>query len=424
MKCLCPVYQKFYSSLNLISFISVDNNFFDNISYLDSFFNEFRNITFVLQKQIGDNEKEKKIYDALLDKYLIGEDLKWLKETRNIVLKEKPFGLSKKIHVDIYYVHGSETKLDFSFSFNTNDMNSTQIIDKIKEEFSKIETTQPEFFFTIKYSFTSEENEIDIFNKITTGINCISSFIRDFEENIDINCDVCSALKQNISKKINDLNAKIMKFTEDGSFNTKTKKIEFSDRAEIFCNDGELLLSPNKRIPLEKDNLILKGNCLEERFKSFIINHILIYKLQHQSIIPTFIIFYNDKTFSIESIFVFNKATVYRKINEIASRIETDNIVSIFMVFEMNSYNLDNKDIFSLTHLERQKYIEEESLAFSMVTNTLDEKHIMFNSDKISDLKYVRSLIRNFNSNFENLMLLPIIKIFKELRDEKNDKKI
>ena len=42
------VYQKFYSSINLLSKVTSNGDYIDNISYIDSFLSEFRNITFVL----------------------------------------------------------------------------------------------------------------------------------------------------------------------------------------------------------------------------------------------------------------------------------------------------------------------------------------------------------------------------------------
>ena len=53
------VYQKFYSSINLLSKLTFDGDYIDNISYIDSFLSEFRNITFVLQKQFSDPTSKK-----------------------------------------------------------------------------------------------------------------------------------------------------------------------------------------------------------------------------------------------------------------------------------------------------------------------------------------------------------------------------
>ncbi len=53
----CPTYgllQKFYSALKNIEEFSISNDLFDNVSLLDNFFSEFRNITFIAQKSFTD----------------------------------------------------------------------------------------------------------------------------------------------------------------------------------------------------------------------------------------------------------------------------------------------------------------------------------------------------------------------------------
>ena len=51
---------------------------------------EFRNITFVLQKQLQ-TEEEKIVYHELKSKYLENDSMKWFVEKRNEVSKEKSF---------------------------------------------------------------------------------------------------------------------------------------------------------------------------------------------------------------------------------------------------------------------------------------------------------------------------------------------
>ena len=49
---LYPAYQKFYSALSSLARFKKDANFFDNISCLDTFFSEYRNVTFAIQSQL------------------------------------------------------------------------------------------------------------------------------------------------------------------------------------------------------------------------------------------------------------------------------------------------------------------------------------------------------------------------------------
>lgn len=91
---LSSALQKYYSALKSLNAFGFNDNFFDDVSSLDTFFSEFRNITFVVQKSLGDKEN-KDIYDKLRIDFLTGDTLKWFVCTRNETTKEKPFPLKK-----------------------------------------------------------------------------------------------------------------------------------------------------------------------------------------------------------------------------------------------------------------------------------------------------------------------------------------
>lgn len=67
---LYAAYQKFYSALNCLERFDKEKDFFENISNLDGFFSEFRNITFVLQKAVAHTEYAP-LYEKNRDKYLM-----------------------------------------------------------------------------------------------------------------------------------------------------------------------------------------------------------------------------------------------------------------------------------------------------------------------------------------------------------------
>lgn len=50
---LVPAAQKLYSALSSLERFSKYNNFYDNISSLDNFLSEYRNVTFVIQKSLA-----------------------------------------------------------------------------------------------------------------------------------------------------------------------------------------------------------------------------------------------------------------------------------------------------------------------------------------------------------------------------------
>ena len=61
---LAPALQKFYSALKSLDEFGRYGIFFDDVSNLDKFFSEFRNITFVIQKNLK-TEENKKTYEEL-----------------------------------------------------------------------------------------------------------------------------------------------------------------------------------------------------------------------------------------------------------------------------------------------------------------------------------------------------------------------
>ena len=67
---LFPAYQKLYSALSHLERFNKESNFFDNISAIDSFFNEYRNITFVMQASLKHTEYYG-AYEKNRDKYLV-----------------------------------------------------------------------------------------------------------------------------------------------------------------------------------------------------------------------------------------------------------------------------------------------------------------------------------------------------------------
>ena len=101
---LAPALQKFYSALKSLDEFGRYGNFFDDVSNLDKFFSEFRNITFVIQKNLK-TEENKKTYEELRDSLLSGDTLKWFINTRNKTTKERPFELKKELVFTSWLIH-------------------------------------------------------------------------------------------------------------------------------------------------------------------------------------------------------------------------------------------------------------------------------------------------------------------------------
>ena len=422
MECMCPVYQKFYSALKHINSISIKNDFFDNVSSFDSFFNEFRSITFALQNSIGKDEELLKIYNDLKDRYLLNDKMKWCNNTRVEVTHKKPFQLNKVIDVDIYYIDKARTKIHHNFDIAIKDKTYAETIKEIIDVFSKIETSEPEIYFTINYIFLDGKENINIFDNINEILITMNEFLQKFETHINNKCDNCNLLKEKIRKLLHNIKFKKIELQRDGVFYVKTKNIEFGSLEFISLGNSNTGVIDNPRITV-KDNILLNGDSIEDFYKSFITNHLLIYLMQEKHIMPTFFIFYDDDTFSIKSFLFDNKATIYKIINNIANDIVKEKITAVFLVNEMYGYDKNYKEVMNLPYEERIKSSNIEYLAFSMITNEIKEKNYLIDTSLITDEKSLYSIISNIEEyETESIItaLEPIKIIFQKINNENN----
>lgn len=102
-------------------------------------------------------------------------------------------------------------------------------------------------------------------------------------------------------------------------------------------------------------------------------------------------IVYSDNTFELISFESSIKTTVYRKFNEIAKRIENDEIVKILFVTEMYTYNVN--DIKNLDSKERVKHATNEILLFYMIDNQLSIKSHSYETKKVHDFNYIATIM-------------------------------
>lgn len=309
MNCMCAIYQKFYSSLKNLDSISINNDFFDNISYFDSFFNEFRSITFALQNSFKHDETAMQNYDILKNKYLLSDNMKWCNETRVDVTHKKPFQLNKIVDVDLYYMDKLRTKIHHNFDLAINDMSLKEITEEIIKEFSLIETNGPEIYFTINYYFLDNKENINVFDNINKILLNMNNFLIEFDKTIQYECKNCELVKSKISNILNRVIVKNIELQKDGVFDVKDKTIKFGSTALFAFESRENTILKNPKASI-KDNPILKGETFEELFLSFISSHIYLYFIQQKHIMPTFFVFFEDGTFTIKSFLFDNKATM------------------------------------------------------------------------------------------------------------------
>lgn len=398
---LYPAMHKFYSALNSLEQFGKGKNFFDNISYLDNFFSEYRNITFVLQKSLAHTEF-KEIYEKNRERYLVNETCKWFLEKRNEVLKQQPFDLEKTVIITIYSPQNSFALPKQIFTIE-NDIEYSSIIDSLRAFFIKINPL--ETFFSVEFSFYEKgKRDKELYESFISGINHMKIFLNSMKQAIDENSVLCDQLQE----KIDSLNfyrvPKNMLFIDDYVYYGQKNDFEKSSRVEI-------VLPPMQRTSVDSFLSKFESNDKKNIFQSFITMHVVIFSMQ-KKLMPTFMIIYNDNTFDLKSFDGSIKTTMYRKINEVAERIKQDNVKAIFYVAEMLIYSYDESkyaELLKMSSRDRSEYKTSELLCFFMLDKELAFKSYRFNSEEIENMEYIVSVLKNPDINLSSaLFLTPI----------------
>lgn len=374
---LYPALHKFYSALSSLEKFKKGANFFDNISHLDSFFSEYRNITFVLQKSLAKTEFSS-VYEKLRDKYLINNVGKWFVEKRNNIIKEQPFDLEKRIAIRIYSGKSIYSLPDLIFTIE-NDVDYSSIVESLRESF--LNSGQIEVFFSAEFTFYESGHTQDLYENFIFGIAQMKLLLSEMQKELNEDC----ALSIELERKIDKLNfyrvPKDFLFVDDYVFNCKYENFEKAYRAALTFEHK------NPRSPIEN---LDKFNSNGDIFSKFELMHLVIFQMQKR-LMPTYMIVYSDNTFELNSFESSIKTTVYRKFNEIAKRIEKDDIVNILFVTEMYTYNIN--DIKNLDSQERVKYAKNEILSFYMIDNQLSIKSHRYDTEKVEDYNYIASIM-------------------------------
>ena len=286
------VYQKFYSSINLLSKLTFDGDYIDNISYIDSFLSEFRNITFVLQKQFSD-PTSKKNYNNMRNNILINDNnLNKLVNFRDETIHEKPFDLRVEVICYIYLRSIEKFKV---MSCNVNDelLKKDVIEREINKYIKTLKFKTQEVYFTYEIEFISNSTKVDILKLSEYGINKMFDFLLEFEKNIYGNNDNFKVIKEKISNKLIEFFSNKIIFSVNGVYLTKQNEIDtsFPKSMLITTNKNQKPSIGIEKTKLEKDNFIFKGDTILEKFKSFVTTHMLLF-IMTKELLPVFAIIY------------------------------------------------------------------------------------------------------------------------------------
>lgn len=406
----CPIYpilQKLFNSLKSLDSLNEKDDLIQNIANIDNFFGEFRNITFVAQKNLNTIEL-KKIYENNRKVYLLNERMKWFVDQRNKITKENPFDLEKDLIVYSYMPSKVSIK-HFKSTLDTEIRRNTllkKIIENLKEK------SQDSYFFSIRLVFLENSKEVDIFKEIVYGVKQMIFFVRSLQKEVPCDCDRCKKLNAKISELLESIVSKEITFVWDCEF--KENRLKHAERMEMYFGGKDFFEMENKiRIPL-KDSLFDKdigekqiSKNTSKLFFNFVVFHLIIYQMQKHSIMPVFMIVYSDDTFILWPFGSTIKTTFFRISNEIAQMISSKDIVSVFYAGEY--YMRKGKNDAN----------PEEMFMCSMVNNKLEEKSISFNPDEVDDMAYCKNRFAK-NDKLDQQILAPIKSEFEKLSKIEN----
>ena len=412
-KILIPFLQKVYSALRHLNNFSVSNDFNDNISDLDGFFTEYRSSTFALQKSLGGNSNP--VYQKNLKDYLLKDEFVsgWMNKKRNDSVHEQPFNLHKHLLVMAYSATSSEIILEKEYTIEFDEP-----FEKLQNDLvSDLEKQNPvEVNFSVMYFFTEEDKTVDVFVLSMKAIKMMMAFMVAMYEDLKVSDETCAALLNKNINLANSIRNKNFTFVRDYCY--LTKKHQFIG--------GEVLESniPYCKMPIEKiyENLGIQRQVNED-FAFFVSIHSQIYLKQERHIAPTFFVKYANDTVAIVSFDASLRTTFYRKINEIALKVTSEDIESVYYVSEFVSYGSvssvrDAEALMGMPHIERQQNVKKTALAFYEI-NKNGVKSIFAEGEQVNELLSMEDVMQ-FKKEYDtayHCFLTPLIVAFATKRD-------
>lgn len=375
---LLPAYQKLFAALQSFERFSKGQDLFENITCLDSFLSEFRNVTFVLQKSLAHTDYIRE-YQALREQYLKNDDCSWLVEKRNEVSKERPFNLEKILRLTLYHPNGAGVISMDTYTI-ANEENYSSLVEMIKDVIERIPAI--EVFFSIEFDYREVGSERNLFMTIDNGIDAMMALLDNLNKTMK---SKPSAAREKVLERISGLHfheaPKDFWFVDDYVFYRKDSVFEKGDRFELITPFKAAIPYTTFCEMLHVEN---RGDFINETFEAFERMHCISF-YQQRELAPTFLSLKNDGTLSMVMYHASIKTTTYRKIHEIAAEIKSGvPIVAVFYVCEMLFY--DDPEIFNQDYSYRSVNKHEELLSFEKVTKD-GAVHYCINSDAILDGK-------------------------------------
>jgi len=371
-------------------------DYFELVSKIDAFLNEFRNVTFVLQKAIGKDSIKKDIYlEKIKDYFEENEYMHWLKEARNKVVKESPIEVEKVVEVIVFDLKNeikSQYRVDLAdFSDNSGLFNyiETQINPHILEN-----------YISTRLKYIEKGKKLDIIRIINFGLKKMIEFLNDISISLKMHsCNNCNIVKKRCIEKINKFSINQIVFKRDYEFD-KEKGFKHIGVTQAIVGPPEVG-GFSQRVKVSDLKSLLGENSDASSFGDFVITHYSLFFFQQRRIMPTFYMFFSDDTMQLDSFEALSKATIFRKLSEVREKVLDEGLIRVLYVGEIFSSTIDY-----LRHEDRMKNATNEFLHFVEVDMDLNLNEILIPSmDQDYDLLSVmmqHSEKSDSNSRFTN----------------------
>lgn len=382
---LFPAYQKFYSAISCLERFEKEQNFFDNISSLDNFFAEYRNITFAIQAALKHTQFFT-AYESNRDKYLTDH---WFVEKRNETTKQKPFQLIKKIDITIYFPDDSLTLHTQSFSVE-NDIPMDLLCDDLKNLL--VNVSPDEVFFSAAFSFFEKETTIDLWDKLISGISSMQAFMDKMYSAIGEDCALCNQLREKISISKFSAVPKDFWLVNDYAYYPEQDTFERAGRlAMVFSSGGNSIAA---RSPLKNLTEAEYFNYDGTAFGTFVLMHALIRTMNPGAdIMPAILTIFADDTYNLDVFHADIKTTAYRKITEISKIISNEDIRQVCFM-SLYSYIVDAPSTPKISK-ERISMTTKDMLVFTSIDSELNELEYAFDGELLSNMEYVACVMKH-----------------------------
>jgi len=417
-----PILQKFYNALSNLEEIEPSDYIFENIPKIDAFFQEFRNITFVMQKSFNTPEL-KVFYEAKREEYLSNNCMKWFVDVRNKTVKQSPFNLEKAISLKTYVAANNFD--EFRTLLTTDrDKNLTDLFKEISGILEERYKNWLEVFFSISVLFMEDGKEVDIYEKIVEGTTIMWKFVSDICDTYPCHCTKCKNLIKQIKKTLNHILLKQqMIFTQDCYYNAG--KIQIGMQINFYGSRGNIFDKKDLRIDLAKSPAFGEEFCDNDilLLQKWASNYVIIAQMQLENtkkempeILASFLLVYEDNT--IEEIGMFAgaiKTTYYRTINEVAERVRNEKIRAVLYVCEALYYPFEKLKIFNRKPYSERKKEADSTILYSVIASKQLENIMGVGIDysKLNDKNYCARQIINPENLGKDFLIGPIFRAFK-----------